>query len=66
VSDISAPAFSFKALRKQVKSDAINLHDIFNLLLREPGFHSLAARVGEEFSARAFINVKLREKSLKA
>ena len=63
---MSSPAFSFKALRKQVKSHAINPRDIFSLLRSQPGFHSLAPRVGEEFCARAFINVKLREKSLKA
>src|SRR5438128_11742924 len=61
-----SPAFLFEALRKQVKSDAINPRDSFNLLSRQPGFHSLATRIGEEFRARAFINVKLGEKSLKA
>jgi hypothetical protein len=33
---------------------------------RQPGFYGLAMRVSEEFCARAFINVKLREKSLEA
>jgi hypothetical protein len=58
--------FSFKAYRQQVKSDTINPRDGLNLLRRQSCPQCLATRVSQEFGARAFINVELREKSLEA
>jgi hypothetical protein len=56
----------FKALRKQVKAYPVNPLDRLDLLRRQPCFHGLTPWVSEEFCPRAFVNIKLREKSLEA
>jgi hypothetical protein len=58
--------FVFQAVCKHFESIAIDVREVVDLVVRESGFRSLTARIGQKLLARCRVKVNEGQKTLQA